>query len=92
MRAYAFGCNRLANETFRFTKSSETREPREWGRKSPRPDVNIPLPPDSLSLSLSSRLSLLLARGPTRSTPPSRSAFANIVARRGCRSFKGNGR
>ncbi|KAL0102649.1 hypothetical protein PUN28_018146 [Cardiocondyla obscurior] len=39
---YAFGCNRLANETFRFTKSSETREPREWGRKSPRPDVNIP--------------------------------------------------
>lgn len=29
-----FGCERVANETFRFTKSSETREPREWGRKS----------------------------------------------------------
>lgn len=26
---YARACNRLANETFRFTKSSETREPRE---------------------------------------------------------------
>jgi hypothetical protein len=39
---HAFGCKRLANETFRFTKSSESREPREWGRKSPRPDVNIP--------------------------------------------------
>jgi len=57
---YAFGCNRLANETFRFTKSSETREPCEWGRKSLRPDVNIPP-------SLSSRT----LPYPSLATPPS---------------------
>lgn len=34
MHRLVHALERSANETFRFTKSSGTREPREWGRKS----------------------------------------------------------